>query len=132
MVPENPSENIYQKFSEENRKDRKLKQEQKEEEYKSYKNELENKIKIIEGYDIKEAMKNQRRDWINKERSENRGEPPVSIDLFYKRLDVEKRVELNDAQKKLQDDITKDKVKKEQDKKKKEETGNFITCKKNF
>jgi len=128
MVPENKEKNIYIRFSEENRKARKEKQRQKEENYEGYKEELEEKIKIIEGYDIKEAMKNQRRDWINKERAENKGEPPVSIDLFYKRFDVDKKVELNDQQKKLQEDQAKEKLKKEQDKKKGEEKGNSIQC----
>lgn len=126
MVPENKEENIYLQFAQHNRKARKEKQKQREEQYETYKDELEDKIKIIEGYDIKEAMKNQRRDWINKERSENKGEPPVSIDLFYKRFDVEKKVELNDQQKKLQEDQAKEKLKKEQDKKKGEEKGNVI------
>lgn len=126
MVPENKEENIYLQFAQQNRKARKDKQKQREEQYESYKEELEEKIKIIEGYDIKEAMKNQRRDWINKERAENKGEPPVSIDLFYKRFDVEKKVELNDQQKKLQEDQAKEKLKKEQDKKKGEEKGNVI------
>jgi len=128
MIPENKADNIYIKFEEENRKARKDKQKQREEQYESYKEELEEKIKIIEGYDIKEEMKNQRRDWINKERAENKGEPPVSIDLFYKRFDVEKKVELNDQQKKLQEDQAKEKLKKEQDKKKGEEKGNVIQC----
>jgi hypothetical protein len=132
MVPGNKDENIYMIFSEENRKDRKNKQEQRKEQYKEYKVDLENKIRTIEGYDIKEAMKNQRRDWINKERSENKGEPPLKIDLFYKRLDVEKKVDLNDAQKKALEEQAKEKLKKEQDKKKNEEKGNQIQCKNNF
>lgn len=132
MVPENQADNIYIRFDEENKKERKLRQEEKNMQYKEYKVELEEKIKIIEGYDIKEAMKNQRRDWINKERSENKGEPPLNIALFYKRNDIEKKVELNDAQKKVQEEQTKDKLKKEQDKKKKEEVGNNIQCIKKF
>jgi len=123
MVPKNKEENIYIKFEEENRKDRKEKQKQKEDQYENYKEELEDKIKIIEGYDIKEGLKNERREWINEERSKNKGEPPANLDLFYKRLDVEKKVELNDQQKKLQEDQAKEKLKKEQDKKKGEEKG---------
>jgi hypothetical protein len=132
MVPGNKEENIYMIFCDENRKDRKNKQEQRKDQYKDYKEDLENKIRTIEGYDIKEAMKNQRRDWINKERSENRGEPPLNIDLFYKRLDVEKKVELNDAQKKALEEQAKEKLKKEQDKKKNEEKGNQIQCIKKY
>jgi len=129
MVPGNKEDNMYMIFSEENRKERKNKQIQREDQYKEYKEDLGNKIRTIEGYDIKEAMKNQRRDWINKERSENRGEPPLNIDLYYKRLDVEKKVELNDAQKKALEEQAKEKLKKEQDKKKNEEKGNQIQCK---
>ena len=128
MVPENKEDNIYMIFSEENRKERKNKQVQREDQYKEYKDELDNKIRTIEGYDIKDAMKNQRRDWINKERSENKGEPPLNIDLYYKRLDVEKKEELNDAQKKAMEEQAKEKLKKEQDKKKTEEKGNQIQC----
>ncbi len=128
MVPENKDKNIYIQFGQENRKMRKEKQKQREDQYESFKEELEGKIKILEGYDIKEAMKNQRRDWINKERAENKGEPPVSIELFYKRNDVEKKVDLNDQQKKLQEEQVKKELKKEQDKKKGEEKGNMIQC----
>ena len=130
MVPGTKEENMYIVFAEENRKARKNKQTQREDQYHEYKDELGNKIRTIEGYDIKEAMKNQRRDWINKERSENRGEPPLNIDLYYKRLDVEKKVEVNDAQKKAMEEQAKEKLKKEQDSKKKEEKGNQIQCNK--
>lgn len=129
MSPGNKEDNMYMIFSDENRKERKNKQIQREDQYQDYKTDLENKIRTIEGYDIKEAMKNQRRDWINKERSENRGEPPINIDLYYKRLDVAKKVDLNDAQKKAMEEQAKEKLKKEQDKKKTEEKGNQIQCK---
>lgn len=125
MIPDNKNK-LIEEFSKENRNIRKIDQEQKNIEYDKVKKDLEEKILLIEGYDIKEAMKNERREWINKEKSDNKGEPPHSLDQFYKRLDVEKRVELDENQKKVAENIAKEKLKKEQDKKKKDETGALI------
>jgi hypothetical protein len=73
-------------------------------------------------------MMNQRKDWIEKEKHTNKGAPPLNVNEFYKRNDVEKREELDDQQKKVQEGLAKDKLKQEQDKKKKEESGTKIIC----
>src|SRR5690348_16446663 len=78
MIPDNKNK-IIEEFAKENRQIRKTDQDQKNTEYDKYKKELEDKIKIVEGYDIKEAMKIERREWINKEKTDNQGEPPHSL-----------------------------------------------------
>ena len=126
MLPDNTPQNIVlNNFSEENKKLRKINQNQKALEYDKYKNNLIEKIKTVESYDIKEAMKNDRRAWINKEKALNNGKPPQSLDEYYKRnaVDNDKLNELDENQKKEQEKIDKDKLKKEQDKKKKDEQG---------
>ena len=81
------------------------------------------KIKLLEEYDIKEEMKDQRRNWISKITSENKGTPPFSIELFEKRYDAEKPLDEDENQNKKKDNIAKDKLKKLQDAKKKNEGG---------
>ena len=111
------------------REDRKLTQKNNLQEYETYKESLKGTIDMIEGNDLKENMINERRDWINKYKAINKGEPPHLIDLFYKRHELEKKEELDENQKKVQENIAKEKLKKGQDSKKKEESGAFIKCK---
>jgi len=128
MLPDG-EDNLDLRIAEENRKNRKVVQIEKELEYNNYKKDLASNIELVEGYQIYEDMVSQRKDWIEKEKHVNKGVPPKSINLFYKRNDVEKRVELDEGQKKVAETIAKDKLKKEQDKKKKEESSNKIICK---
>lgn len=93
-----------------------------------FKNELIDKFNKIEKDNLRENMINERRDWIINYIKENNGEPPTSIKLFDKRNEIEKKVELDDNQKKAQENIAKDKLKKQQDVKKKEEGGQLIKC----
>ena len=126
MLPDNTPDTLdLNMFSEENKKIRKINQTQKAIEYEKYKHNLAEKIKSVESYDIKEAMKNDRRAWMNKEKALNNGKPPQSLDEYYKKnaVDLEKLNELDENQKKEQEKIDKDKLKKEQDKKKKDEQG---------
>lgn len=109
-----------------NRDIRKKNQQQNEVQYREYKKELKEKIKMIEEYDIKDKMKNDIRDWINTYKYENKGEPPRHLGLFYDRFKVEKRVELDENQKKVAENLAKLKLKQEQDKKKKDENGPVI------
>lgn len=127
MLPDE-SNNLIQQFDEENRKIRKIKQEQKEEDYDKFKKDLDNKMRIVEGYDIKESMKNERRDWINNEKAVNLGEPPHLVKLFYDKDNKGIKVELDENQKKVAENLAKEKLKKEQDKKKKDENGAMIKC----
>jgi hypothetical protein len=120
---------MTQSIAQENRKNRKIIQKEKEEEYNKYKKDLSKNIEVVEGYDIYQDMMNQRKEWIEKEKLVNKGLVPFSIEEFYKRQEVEKREEIDDQQKKAQEQIAKDKLKKEQDKKKKEESGTKIVCK---
>jgi hypothetical protein len=117
------------KIAEETRKNRKIIQREKQEEYDKYKKDLSKNIQLIEGYEIYQDMMNQRKDWIEKEKHVNKGVPPLNVQEFYKRNDVEKREELDEQQKKVAETIAKDKLKKEQDKKKKEESGTKIVRK---
>lgn len=130
MLPSegNPNEQLEIKIAEENRKNRKIVQKERATDYENYKKDLEENIKLVEGYNIHQDMMNQRKDWLDKEKIET-GTVPLNIDLFYKRLDVEKKVELDEQQKKVAETIAKDKLKKEQDKKKKDENGALIKCK---
>ena len=86
--------------------------------------DLAQKIRLLEEYDIKEEMKDQRRNWISKVTSENKGVPPYDVELFYLRFQAAKPDEKDDAQKKKEEQIAKDKLKKLQDAKKKTEGGN--------
>lgn len=128
MMPEEKIEDIGIKLAEENRVHRKVIQREKESDYDKYKNDLTKNIKTVEGYEIRQGMINERKEWMDKEKEVNKGEPPYSIKLFYDKLNVEKKVELDENQKKVNENIAKDKLKKEQDKKKKEENGNLIKC----
>ena len=85
------------------------------------------KIKLIEEYDIKEGLKNERRDWISKVTEETK-EPPYSVEWFYKKKDAERPANLDDAQLKEKGRQEKDKLKKLQDDKKKNEAGAIVKC----
>ena len=63
------------------RKDRKEIQKEKEKDFHQYENDLENSIKIIEGYDLKQKMINERRDWMEQYKQNNRGEPPQLLTI---------------------------------------------------
>jgi hypothetical protein len=81
------------------------------------KEDLARRLKIINEYDIKEGLKNARRDWICKVTEERKGEPPFTV--------VDRP---NDAEKKAKEAIAKEKLKKEQDKKKKDDQGPKLRC----
>jgi hypothetical protein len=128
MSPNNINELADVKTAVENRKNRKIVQSEKEIDYANYKKDLAKNIEVIEGYNLQQDLISHRRDWYEKEKSDT-GKIPESIDGFYKRLEVDKNGPiLDDAQKKVQEGLAKDKLKKEQDKKKKEE-GNAVAIK---
>ena len=114
---------------EEVRKNRKEIQKERERDYEKYLKQLEESINNVEGYDLKQKMINQRRDWIEEYKHNHAGEPPQLIKLFYEKFDVTIKQELDENQKKEKDKIAKDKLKKEQDKKKKDEQGDKIQIK---
>jgi hypothetical protein len=125
MLPDDSSKDIDE-FTEENRKVRKVIKDQKLNDYEKYKTDLERKVLNIESHDIKETMKNERRDWINQQKLlSDKNEPPQQLKKFYQRNDVAKIEVEDDQQKKAKEQIAKDKLKKEQDKKKKDEQGQF-------
>lgn len=131
MIPQDTSANDSStdnnKFAAEVRAERKLIQNDEKIEYEEvFKNNLKDKFKKIEQDDVRESMKNERRDWITKYIQEHQGEPPVDIKGFYARNDVEKKEVLDDAQIKEQQNLAKDALKKKQDTKKKEEGGQMI------
>lgn len=136
MMPDTTEEtNKLNKNSEDNRNKRKVEQNQKVIDYEKYKKNLAENIKLIESHDMKEAMKYERREWINKEKAlDRKNEPPQLLDGFYKRneVDNDKLKELDDDQKKEKEKIDKENLKKEQDKKKKKEAGAFIKGNINF
>jgi len=117
------------KSPEEVRKDRKEIQKEKERDFDQYLIDMENSIKNIEGYSMKEKMINERRDWMEKYKQDNNGTPPQVLQLYYDQFKVTIKEELDDNQKKEKDKIAKDKLKKEQDKKKKDEQGDMIKIK---
>ena len=116
------------KTPEEIRKNRKEIQKERERDYNDYLKNLEKSINEVEGYDIKQKMINERRDWME-EYKHNHKQPPQQIKLFYDKFKVSIKQELDDNQKKEKDKIAKDKLKKEQDKKKKDEQGDKIQIK---
>jgi hypothetical protein len=93
----------------------------KSKDYDKLKVDLAQKIRLLDEYDIKEEMKDQRRNWISKVTSENKGIPPYDIQQFYERLVAQKPDEKDEAQKKKEEQIAKEKLKKLQDAKKKAE-----------
>ena len=116
------------KSPEEIRKIRKEIQKEKQKDYEEYLKTLEKSINEVEGYDMKQKMINERRDWIDQYKHDHH-EPPQQIKLFYDKFKVTIKEELDDNQKKEKDKIAKDKLKKEQDKKKKDEQGDKIQIK---
>jgi len=116
------------KSPEEIRKIRKEIQKERQKEYDEYLKSLEKSITEVEGYDMKQKMINERRDWIEQYKHDHK-EPPQQIKLFYDKFKVTIKQELDDNQKKEKDKIAKDKLKKEQDKKKKDEQGDKIQIK---
>ena len=116
------------KSPDEIRKNRKEIQKERERDYKDYLKNLEKSIKEVEGYDIKQKMINERRDWMEQYKHDHK-QPPQQIKLFYDKFKVTIKQELDDNQKKEKDKIAKDKLKKEQDKKKKDEQGDKIQIK---
>ena len=128
----NPTEKdeifINLKSPEEIRKNRKEIQKERERDYQDYLKNLEKSINEVEGYDIKQKMINERRDWMEQYKHDHK-QPPQQIKLFYDKFKVTIKQELDDNQKKEKDKIAKDKLKKEQDKKKKDEQGDKIQIK---
>ena len=116
------------KSPEEIRKNRKEIQKERQRDYEEYLKNLEKSIKEVEGYDMKQKMINERRDWMEQYRHDHK-QPPQQIKLFYDKFKVTIKQELDDNQKKEKDKIAKDKLKKEQDKKKKDEQGDKIQIK---
>ena len=113
---------------EEIRKNRKEIQKERQRDYEEYLKSLEKSINEVEGYDMKQKMINERRDWMEQYKHDHK-EPPQQIKLFYDKFNVTIKQELDDNQKKEKDKIAKDKLKKEQDKKKKDEQGDKIQIK---
>ena len=128
----NPTENdnIFKtiKSPEEIRTNRKEIQKERQKDYEEYLKTLEKSIREVEGYDMKQKMINERRDWMEQYKHDHK-EPPQQIKLFYDKFNVTIKEELDDNQKKEKDKIAKDKLKKEQDKKKKDEQGDKIQIK---
>ena len=116
------------KSPEEIRKNRKEIQKERQRDYEEYLKTLEKSINEVEGYDMKQKMINERRDWMEEYKHDHK-EPPQQIKLFYDKFNVTIKQELDDNQKKEKDKIAKDKLKKEQDKKKKDEQGDKIQIK---
>ena len=116
------------KSPEEIRKNRKEIQKERQRDYEEYLKNLEKSINETEGYEIKQKMINERRDWMEQYRHDHK-QPPQQIKLFYDKFKVTIKQELDDNQKKEKDKIAKDKLKKEQDKKKKNEQGDKIQIK---
>ena len=116
------------KSPEEVRKNRKEIQKERQRDYDEYLKNLEKSINEVEGYDMKQKMINERRDWMEQYKHDHK-EPPQQIKLFYDKFKVTIKEELDDNQKKEKDKIAKDKLKKEQDKKKKDEQGDKIQIK---
>ena len=116
------------KSPEEIRKNRKEIQKERQRDYDEYLKTLEKSINEVEGYDMKQKMINERRDWMEEYKHDHK-EPPQQIKLFYDKFNVTIKQELDDNQKKEKDKIAKDKLKKEQDKKKKDEQGDLIKVK---
>jgi len=128
MLPDDKASgyDIGIELAEENRKQRKLLQKEKLAEYEKYKNNLINNVNLLEKYDIQQAMMKERKDWLEKEIHLNKGQPPQTIDGFYEKLKVGVPEKLDDNQKKVAEDITKANIKKEQEKKKKDESTALI------
>ena len=116
------------KSPEEIRKNRKEIQKERQRDYNEYLKNLEKSINEVEGYDMKQKMINERREWMEQYKHDH-NEPPQQIKLFYDKFNVTIKQELDDNQKKEKDKIAKDKLKKEQDKKKKDEQGDKIVVK---
>ena len=116
------------KSPEEIRKNRKEIQKERQRDYDEYLKTLGKSINEVEGYDMKQKMMNERRDWMEQYKHDHK-EPPQLIKLFYDKFNVTIKQELDDNQKKEKDKIAKDKLKKEQDKKKKDEQGDKIQIK---
>ena len=116
------------KSPDEIRKNRKEIQKERQRDYDEYLKTLGKSINEVEGYDMKQKMMNERRDWMEQYKHDHK-EPPQLIKLFYDKFNVTIKQELDDNQKKEKDKIAKDKLKKEQDKKKKDEQGDKIQIK---
>jgi len=116
------------KSPEEIRKNRKEIQKERQRDYDEYLKTLGKSINEVEGYDMKQKMMNERRDWMEQYKHDHK-EPPQQIKLFYDKFNVTIKKELDDNKKKEKDKIAKDKLKKEQDKKKKDEQGDKIQIK---
>ena len=116
------------KSPDEIRKNRKEIQKERQRDYDEYLKNLEKSINEVEGYDMRQKMINERREWMEQYKHDN-NEPPQQIKLFYDKFNVTIKQELDDNQKKEKDKIAKDKLKKEQDKKKKDEQGDKIVVK---
>ena len=135
MIPQDLElldEEDYIKFAKKNREERKKIQADNLELYNIQKEELKTKFQKIEEDDIREDMKNQRRDWISEQIKFNDPKtqgPPYDVNQFYLRNNVEKKVVLDENQLKMKETIAKDKLKQKQDDKKKNEQGQMIKCK---
>ena len=116
------------KSPDEIRKNRKEIQKERQRDYDEYLKNLEKSINEVEGYDMRQKMINERREWMEQYKHDH-NEPPQQIKLFYDKFNVTIKQELDDNQKKEKDKIAKDKLKKEQDKKKKDEQGDKIVVK---
>jgi hypothetical protein len=98
----------------------KMVQEGNERAYQRQKKELLREIKDVEGFDIKDKMLKERRDWVQEQKSMF-GKPPANMDGFHKRLDEQEPLSPEDeeARKAEEEEGGKGKKDKKKDKKKK-------------
>lgn len=97
--------------------------------YEAYKEDMKVNWARVEENELRENMINERREWISKQIMFNDPKtegPPYSIKQFYEKDNVEKKVELDENQLKIKENIAKDKLKAKQDDKKKNEKGGMI------
>jgi len=112
-------------------KQRKVIQLEKASEYADFKKDLAKKIQLIQGYELREGFKNERREFIADYKALNK-EAPYSLQLYYQRNDKKDQAEggeLDEAQIKVKENQAKDKLKKAQDTKKKDDNGPMIKSK---
>lgn len=56
--------------------------------YMKQKDDIKDEIKAVEGYDIKEKMLKERRDWILEQQAIT-GKPPADFEKFYEKVEVD-------------------------------------------
>jgi len=56
--------------------------------YQRQKDDIKDEIKAVEGYDIKEKMLKERRDWILEQQAIT-GKPPADFEKFYEKIEID-------------------------------------------